>query len=117
MKTINLNAWGTNHPISFYLDNYAENDNLYVGLITTEDGYAEPWSDLTVNLGDKLPANCAYIDTNNNGQQIVEWLMKNNLGKPTGRYGFSGFCSYPLFEFDMDELSKYLITEDEEDAD
>ena len=56
---INLNAWGKTHPIEFQFDNYVDNGNLYVGMITAEDGYPEPWSSLTVNLGVKCADNCA----------------------------------------------------------
>lgn len=109
MKTLNLNAWGESHSLGIYLDNYADNDNLYVGLICcNEEDYGEPWSDLTVNLDTKLAPNRAYIDTNNNGNEIINWLISNKLGKPTGRYGASGFCVYPEFEFDMNELKKYI---------
>ena len=73
------------------------------------DGYYEPWSVLTVNLMEKCKSNCAFIDTNNNGDDIIFWLTKNNLGKLTDRFAQSGFCIYPEFEFNMDELNKYLI--------
>ena len=107
MKTLTLNAWGTAHQISFRLSNYAENNNLYVGLICYDDGYPEPWSDLTVNLSVKCAENCAFIDTNNNGKSILEWLVLNELATPTGRTCQSGFCIYPEMKFDMDELMKY----------
>ena len=109
MNTLTLNAWGKDHPITFRLDHYADNNNLYVGMITWEDDYAEPWSDLTVNLGVKLEPNIAFIDINNNGWQIIDWLVKNNLGKPTKLEMISGFCTYPEFEFNMEELMKYVV--------
>ena len=43
-----LNKWGSDHKISLGLATYAENGNLYVGLISHDEGYPEPWSDLTV---------------------------------------------------------------------
>ena len=116
MQTLNLNAWGKTHPIGFCLDNYADNNNLYVGMTTYEEGYGEPWSDLTVNLGTKLAPNRAYIDTNNNGNGIINWLVSNQLGKPTGNIGFSGFGVYPEFEFNLHELKKYCTIETREDA-
>ena len=108
MKTINLNAWGSNHPISFHLANYADNDNLYVGMITWDDPkFPEPWSDLTVNLGVKCAEDCAFIDTNNNGEKILLWLIENNLGDLTGKMQPSGFCLFPEFKFNIEELKKY----------
>ena len=50
----------------------------------------------------------AYIDINDNGNEIIDWLITNKLGKLTGRICHSGFCMYPEFEFDMDEVQKYV---------
>ena len=108
MNTLKWNPWGFDNPITFRLDNYAENGNLYVGMITHADGYPEPYSDLTVNLSVKCDKNCAFIDTNNNGDRIVEWLITNKLATLTGRIQQSGFCVYPEMKFDMVELMKYI---------
>lgn len=108
---LTLNAYEKEHKISFELATYAENGNLFVGLITHDEGYPEPWGDLTVNLSVECKANRAFIDTNNNGNEIINWLTTNNLGKLTGRMEMSGWCLYPEFEFDMNELMKH-VTED-----
>lgn len=108
MSILTLNAWGSNHKITLDLDHYAENGNLYVGLVSWDEGFPEPWSDLTVNLSVPCKPNCAFIDTNNNGEQIIDWLIKNGLGKKTRRIGQSGWCTYPEFEFDMDAVNKYV---------
>jgi hypothetical protein len=94
--------------MTFELNNYCENGNLYVGLITHEEGYAEPWQNLTVNLSVKCADDCAFIDTNNNGDEIMTWLVSNKLGKPTGRIKTSGWCVYPEFKFNLDELMKHV---------
>ena len=106
---INLHKYGSNHPITFELANYAENENLYIGLITNEDGYPERWSSLTVNLSVKCANDCAFIDTNNNGEEIIDWLVSHNLGSPTGRIKASGWCVYPEFKFNVDELMKHVV--------
>lgn len=108
MKTLTLYRYGKEHPVTFNLDNYSQNGNLYVGLITHEEGYPEPWSDLTVNLGVQCKANCAFIDVNNNGMQIIDWLIDNNLGRILAREKVSGFCVYPEFEFNMEPLMQYV---------
>ena len=107
---IYLHKYGTNHPMTFQLANYADNGTLYVGLLTNEDGYTTPWQNLTVNLEEssRCKKNCAYIDTNNNGNEIMHWLEDNNLGEPTGRIAASGWCFYPEFEFNMEELMKHV---------
>lgn len=110
---INYKKYGKNHPMTFQLANYADNGSLYVGLITHEEGYPEPWSNLTVNLNESVRCkpNCAYIDTNNNGDMILDWLETNGLGKQTGRIAVSGWCVYPEFEFNMEELMKHVTND------
>lgn len=39
---LNLTKYGKTHPMTFEIDRYADNGNLYVGLITHEEGYPEP---------------------------------------------------------------------------
>ena len=106
---LNMNKYGKNHPMTFELNHYCENDNLYVGLITNEEGYPEPWQNLTVNLSVKCAPDCGFIDTNNNGEEIIDWLIENNLGKPTGKIRASGWCVYPEFKFNVSELEKHLM--------
>lgn len=109
---LTLNAYEKEHKISFKLATYAENDNLFVGLIAHDLDYPDPWSDLTVCLDTECKPNCSFIDTNNNGNEIINWLIENKLGKLTDRMELSGWwCLYPEFEFNMDELMKH-VTED-----
>lgn len=112
MKTINLHSWGSDHPITFRLANYLAHNNLYVGMIVNHDpDFPEHWSDLTVNLDVKCAENCAYIDTNNNGDRIVEWLITNKLATLTGNMRSSGFCVYPEMKFNMRELMQYVVSD------
>lgn len=108
---INLTKYGRMHPMTFQLANYANNASLYVGLITNEEGYPEPWQNLTVNLAlsKTCKPNCAYIDTNNNGDEIISWLEENGFGEETGRIAISGFCFYPEFEFNMEKLMEHVV--------
>lgn len=115
MKTLTLNKWGSNHQMTFELNRYADNGNLYVGLIANENGYPEPWQNLTVNLGVKCEENYAFIDTNNNGWEIIDWLLRNRLGLLTGIEMRSGWCSYPEFHFFPDRLLEYT-SEDAREA-
>ena len=87
------------------------NVNKYVdgGLALTMDYMDEdyhcmmPFATLTVNLGEKLAKNQAYVDTNN-CPWAEGFIEKYGLGKETGRIGMSGFCFYPLYEFDMEAI-------------
>ena len=112
MKTINLERYGKIHPMCFCKANYLENNNLAIGLVTYIEGYPEPWSNLTVNLSVRCAENCAYIDTNNNGNDIIDWLVSNGLGKLTGTTRISGFCVYPEFEFNMEKLMEFCTDGD-----
>lgn len=68
--------------------------------------YIECWTVLTVWLR-PTSGNRAYVDTNNNGESIRNWIEKNRLGKPTGRLECSGFCVYPEYEFDLERLKSF----------
>lgn len=117
IKKLTLNTqmtFGQDIPVFFRIDHYVSNDNLFVGLVTDRDGFYEPWNDLTTNIGRFCEPNCSFIDINNNGIDVLDWLLANHLGELTGRVECSGFCDYPEFRFNMDELNKYLLKEDEE---
>ena len=74
--------------------------------IDEEYGFEEPLARLTVNLQDykNLKDNQAFIDTNN-CPWAEEFLKENKFAKPTGIMGHSGYCVYPLYEFDLEELN------------
>ena len=114
MKTLTLKAWGQSHKISFHLANYANNNNLYIGMVMHDDEFPEPYGDLTVNLDVKLPPDRAYVDHINNGREILEWLIDNELAIPTFSTKVSGFCEYPEFIFNMPELMKYVTLDERE---
>lgn len=78
---------GLGSPIAVLLYEYCEKELLY-------------YTDATVNLPNcSRGTGCQHIDTNNNNKGIVEWLVENQFGEPTGNTGISGFCSYPEFDF------------------
>jgi len=83
------------------------NGNLAITLDCYDDEYNfwEPYGNLTVNLDKKLPPNQAYVDTNNM-PNAEAFIAEYNLGEPTGEYGFSGFCCYPLYRFYESEVIK-----------
>ena len=68
----------------------------------------EPWSDITVNLPGYFPEyGTAFIDTNNN-PWAEAFLVEHDIAEPTAYFGHSGFCSYPLYKFDMKKFkTKY----------
>jgi len=100
-----IDSYGDLIKVSAQLDMYRDNDNLYIGLtcydedLEAEDSYC----DLTVNV-DKLPYLHSAIDTTYNGEGKLKFLLDNGFGEPTGKYGHSGFCSYPIFRFNEEKL-------------
>lgn len=70
------------------------NGNLAIQLWNDEGQVAT----LTVNLSQKLPAGYAYVDTNN-CPWAEEFIKEYGLGKATGLYESSGWCTYPLYDF------------------
>lgn len=103
-KTMNLNtSWGSSEEVQLEINNYMNNKGLYIGLMSRgEDGF-EPYGDLTVNLGEKAPDYCAYVDTNNM-QNVEKFIEDNDLGEFTGLTQRSGFCEFPLYMFNVDKL-------------
>lgn len=116
MKTFELESYGTTHKIQLNLTAYSYGGGLAIMMTDWESGTAEPWNSLTVNLDSVCPKDCAYIDINNNGDEILIWILLNGLAEPTGHYGYSGYCRYPEYHFrpeilqelDPDGYSAYL---------
>lgn len=105
MKTFILTKYGTDNLIYLEVSTYPEG-NLAVMMTVIEDGQPEPWSVLTVNLDGVRSKDCAFIDTNNNGNDIITWIEKYNLAEPTGNIGLSGYCSYPEYRFHPEILQE-----------
>ena len=82
------------------------NNNTALELVCV-DGI--PLAVITVNLGDLLKKNMAYIDTNN-CPWAEDFLIDNDFGTPTGEYKASGFCVYPLYQLDLERIGKYNLT-------
>lgn len=66
------------------------------------DGQEEPFGMATVNLPEsgRLALNEQFVDTNNM-PGIEEWLTCHGIAKPTGEVGRSGYCTYPVFAFNL----------------
>ncbi|WP_148509878.1 DUF4313 domain-containing protein [Hungatella hathewayi] len=103
MMTFPYEKYGRIHPIQLQVVAYLDG-NLAIEMITWEDGCPEPWNTLTVNLSGQRQKNCAFIDTNNNGEDILSWIIRHGLAVPTGNMARSGFCTYPEYRFREDRL-------------
>lgn len=104
-KTLELNSkWSGTVNVSLEINTYVNNNCLYIGLVTGEN---MAWhGDLTINLAGKCPDYCGYVDINNM-PELEEFIEKHELGEFTGLMGKSGFCTYPLYLFNVDKLREY----------
>ena len=60
----------------------------------------EPYATLTVNLLDPFNEYLQFIDVNNLGEMTLDWLARKGIATYTDYDQPSGFCIYPLVEFD-----------------
>lgn len=95
-------------PCVLVKDTYANNNRLAVSIVDLETG--ECWDTITVNLPAELLIGSLdssnFIDTNN-VSEAIDFLESNNIATFTGNYGFSGFCVYPEYTFNLECLITY----------
>ena len=73
--------------------------NLGIRLYCKDAGGLEPYANLTVNFHEFIGMkNCAYIDTNN--CPFANEILKTGIARDMGVTKQSGYCTYPLWEFD-----------------
>ena len=99
--------YGEAEKVEPYLSMYTDNDNLFMGLAYEDPEYGkQPYTDVTVNIT-KLPYLMAAIDVNNNGQEMMDFLVDNGLAVPLkGQSVRSGFVDYPIAVFNEEALEK-----------
>lgn len=110
MKVTN---WGEEYDVALIIEEYYYGNGLCIEMVCTgNDGNAfcgEDYGNLTVNL---IGGNCAedeaYVDTNNMPNAEL-FIKEYKLGKPTGELKQSGFCFYPKYKFDMEQVKRYLF--------
>ena len=99
MRWFTVDLEGDRYRVAVVSDRYSSNDRLALFLVS-ENG--EDFADITVNLPRApCPPDCGYLDTNNS-PWLESFVTDNGLGEPTGTMGFSGFCSYPQYRFDLE---------------
>lgn len=106
MKTLKLKSWGETFKLNTFVSTYRNNDNLYVGLVDSEDGC--PFADLTVNVRKLNDKDMAVIDTNN-CPWAEEFIESNGLGSDTGMLEVSGFCVYPIYLLNIEKIKEYAV--------
>lgn len=113
MKTINIEGY----DVSLHVNTYVSNKTV-MALTATDVKTGEPFACLSVNLGDdigngsRMQYGSTFLDTNN-CPGVCKALEDAGIAQPYMRFGSpvtkpSGFCEYPLYEFDMNKLSEYV---------
>ena len=72
----------------------------------------EPYANLTVNLLDLTDPYLQFIDVNNLGEMTLDWLAQKGIATYKDFDQPSGFCVYPLVEFNhkfIDNLDIVLL--------
>ena len=109
MKKFDLTTeWDTYKDCYFVKNTYVHNDGIELEIWNLEDG---PIATLTRYITATSSENAAYVDTNN-CPWAEKFIKELGIGKATGNYTRSGFCTYPEYEFDMDKLREYMSEEE-----
>lgn len=111
MKVYKLKAYGKTYNVTLLKGRYGNNNTLAVEmmLVNGKGKITEPWSMLTVNIDDSdvlASETMAFVDINNNGREISQWLVDNDIAEITWLTGSSGWCTYPLFAFKQEALNE-----------
>lgn len=98
-----LHAYGETYNVHTDISHYTNNGNLAICLNDINEG---PFATLTVNIDPLGSPSLAAVDTNN-CSWAEAFIKEHSLGKFTGMSLRSGFCTYPVYDFDLDKLKDY----------
>lgn len=74
-------------------------------VIMANEDNGMPYGRITVFITE-LPENYATIDTNN-WPELPDIIEKYKLGKFMNQMVPSGYCEYPVYEFDMNRIKQF----------
>ena len=105
MKTFKVTTMFGTELCTMSASKYADKAGHIALQLWCEDG---PFATLTVNLPQvrKMPKNVSAVDTNN-CPWAIELIKRLGIGEPTWKYATSGFCGYPIFEFNLEKIAEY----------
>lgn len=106
-QTLQLQTqYGVYDDVLLQVTRYQADNSLCIQAYNCIDG---PIARLTVCLADSIlipDDDCAFVDTNN-CPWAEDFIRQNHLGVDMGLMMPSGYCVYPLYRFDMDQLARY----------
>lgn len=95
--------FGIYKGVYFKVGKYRADNSLAIQAWNDTDG---PIATLTVCLNKSgMLENESFVDTNN-CPWVVELIEKEKLGELVG-FSRSGYCTYPLVKFDMEQIKKH----------
>lgn len=103
-----LKYYGDTYNLQLYMGTYNNNNNLAIEIIDVDT--IEPFTDLSVNIA-PLPKNQFCVDINN-FKEGIDLIKKYDLAIDTGLTLSSGFCSYPVYELNIENAKKYMYMEE-----
>ena len=108
-ENFKMKVYDTEYEFDFSAMNYAMDDSLAIQVLCKDleekNPYWEPFSTLTVWVAPVHTSDrCAYVDTNNNPEELITKLEEMGVMSKTGFTVSSGFCDYPEYEFDEEWL-------------
>ena len=92
--------------VQLTLGTYADNDNLFAGLIAScedEENSWEPFTDLTINQH-SLPPFYAYVDNRDYNEGAHEFLIRYEIAEPANL--FPEWNGFKLFRFNRKRLEE-----------
>ena len=106
IKTIPFKWAHGEEMVSLEVSRY-NNNRLYVGMMSYTSGYPELFADITVNIPQyQLETNEAFVNSDLS-DDIINFLIKNELGELTPYTIQSGYNIYYIVAFDLDKLAEF----------
>lgn len=102
-KALKLDFHGKTYNLRIKRNVYTNNKNLCLTLV--DNRYEEDFARITTNIT-MLPYGMAAVDTNN-CPWAEDFIKSNMLGRDTGTKIKSGYCTYPVYEFDIKVIDEY----------
>ena len=101
-----VTPFATYGDLKITINRYKADNSVCVDLWNNEEGAIARLTTCLDQKG-KLKDNESYLDTNN-CPWAISFIKKYNLGEVSEfRCGYSGYCTYPVVTWNMDELKKY----------
>ena len=109
LQYMKLDSCGETYETCIEFSTYLCGGGISLEILDITDHGLEPYAPLTVNIPEsRANFGCAFVDTNN--FSAAEKLIKDyKLGTPTGHFARSGFCTYPEYRFNLNEIKKHCI--------